>query len=217
MANVSRVNGLRPVKHIDGAPWNGTLNRYYVAASDAFPIFQGDLVTLAAFTDTQGQTVIPGVPSIGGTQGARKFIVSGGSADTTAVGVAVGFSINPLNLNTPQFRAASTAQYILVADAPDTVYEVQSAVASPPPTDLNGNATLTDANITAGASTPTALSLLTGQSGMVVGAYTNTATAILKVLGASQKYDNDVTSVNYKVLVTINNHQYSGGTGTAGV
>lgn len=216
MANVSRVQGLRPIKHIDGAPWNGTLNRYFVAAADTFPIFQGDLVTLAATTDTKGQTVIPGVPSIGGTQGARKFIFNGGSADTVAVGVAVGFSINPLNLNTPQFRSALTAQYILVSDAPDTVYEVQTSVA-PTPTDLNGNATVTDGNITAGASTPTALSLATGQSAMVVNAYTNTATAILKVLGASQKIDNDITSVNYKILVTINNHQYSGGTGTAGV
>jgi len=216
MANVSRVNGLRPVKHVDGSPWNGQLNRYFVAASDTFPIFQGDLVTLAATTDTQGQTVISGVPSIGGTQGARKFIANGGSADTVAVGVACGFSINPLNLNSPQFRSASVAQYILVSDAPDTVYEVQSGVA-PTPTDLNGNATVTDTNVTAGASTPTALSLVTGQSGMAVGAYNNTATTILKVMGASQKIDNDITSANYKILVTINNHQYSGGTGTAGV
>jgi hypothetical protein len=216
MANISRLNGFRPVKHLDGAPWNGQLNRYFVAASDTFPIFQGDLVTLAATTDTQGQTVISGVPSIGGTQGVRKFIANGGSADTVAVGVACGFSINPLNLNSPQFRAASVAQYVLVSDAADTVYETQSAVA-PTPTDLNGNATVSDTNVTAGAVTSTALSLVTGQSGMQVATYTNTATAILKVMGASQKVDNDITSANYKVLVAINNHQYSGGTGTAGV
>lgn len=204
MANVSRVNGLRPVKHLDGSPWNGQVNRYYVAASDATAIYQGDLVKLAAVTDTQGQTVIPGVPSIGGTQGATKFVAG---TDSAAVGVMVGVSINPLNLNSPQIRVASTAMYILVADAPDTIYEVQSAVASPPPSDVNLNAQVQDA----GGSN------VTGQSGITVASYATTATLPLKVMGARQQVDNDITSVNYKVLVMINNHQYSGGTGTAGV
>lgn len=214
MANVSRINGLRPVKHLDGSPWNGQLNRYYVAATDAVAIFNGDLVQLAAVTDTQGQTVISGVPSIGGTQGAKKVTeTTPGTVDAAAaVGVMCGVSINPLNLNSPQYRVASTAQYILVADSPDTVYEIQSAVA-PTPTDLNGNATITDSNLP----TSTALSLVTGQSAMFISAYTNTATAVVKVVGARQSVDNDITSANYKVLVMINNHQYAGGTGTAGI
>lgn len=191
MANVSRVNGLRPVKHIDGAPWNGTLNRYFVAAADGTAIFQGDLVKLAATVDAVG------------TQGVTKFVAG---TDSAAVGVACGFSINPLNLNSPQYRAASTAAYVLVADAPDTIFEIQSAVA-PTPTDLNSNAQVQDA----GGST------VTGQSGETVASYATTATLPLKVMGASQKVDNDITSANYKILVTINNHQYSGGTGTAGV
>jgi len=203
MANVSRINGLRPVKHVDGSPWNGQLNRYFVAASDATAIFQGDLVKLAATIDTQGQTVIPGVPSIGGTPGVAKFVAG---TDSAAVGVACGFSINPLNLNSPQYRPASTAMYVLVADAPDTVYEVQSGVA-PTPTDLNLNAQVADA----GGST------VTGQSGITVTSYATTATLPLKVMGAVQKVDNDITSANYKILVMINNHQFSGGTGTAGV
>jgi hypothetical protein len=191
MSNVSRPNGLRPVKHLDGAPWNGQLNYYYIASSDSVATFQGDLMTLAAFTDAVG------------TQGARKFVIG---TDTAAVGVAVGFAINPLNLNSPQYRAASTATYVYISDAPDTVYEVQSEVA-PTPTDLNQNAVLTDG----GGSTTT------GQSGEYVSSYSTTATVILKVLGASKRVDNDITSSNYKVLVSINNHQYSGGTGTAGV
>jgi hypothetical protein len=191
MANVSRINGLRPVKHIDGSPWNGTLNRYVVLASDATAIFQGDLVKLAATTDAVG------------TQGVTKFVAG---TDSAAVGVACGFSINPLNLNSPQYRAASTLAFVLVADAPDTVFEIQSAVA-PTPTDLNSNAQVQDA----GGST------VTGQSGETIVSYATTATLPLKVMGASQKVDNDITSANYKVLVTINNHQYSGGTGTAGV
>lgn len=191
MANVSRVNGLRPVKHINGSPWNGQVNRYVVLASDATALFQGDLVKLAATTDATG------------TQGITKFVAG---TDSAAVGVVVGFSINPINLNSPQYRPASTLMFVLVADSPDTVYEIQSAVA-PTPTDLNSNAQVQDA----GGST------VTGMSGETVASYATTATLPLKVMGASQKVDNDITSANYKVLVTINNHQYNGGTGTLGV
>lgn len=191
MANVSRVNGFRPVKHVDGSPWNGQLNRYFVAASDATAIYQGDLVKLAAVTDAVG------------TQGATKFVAG---TDSAAVGVMCGVAINPLNLNSPQFRAASVATYILVSDAVDTVYEVQSAVA-PTPTDLNLNAQVQDAGGSA----------VTGQSGETIASYAATATLPLKVVGAKQQVDNDITSANYKVLVILNNHQYGGGTGTAGV
>lgn len=191
MANVSRINGFRPVKHVDGSPWNGQLNRYFVAAADATAIYQGDLVKLAAVTDSFG------------TQGATKFVAG---TDTASVGVMCGVAINPLNLNSPQYRAASTATYILVADAVDTVFEVQSAVA-PTPTDLNLNAQVQDAGGSA----------VTGQSGETVLGFATTATLPVKLVGASQKVDNDITSANYKVLVVINNHQYGGGTGTLGV
>ena len=204
MANVSRPNGLRPVKHMDGSPFNGQLNRYFAAASDATAIFNGDLVSLAAVTDTPGQALLGGFNStVGGTQGVTKGSIA---ANTAYVGVAVGFMINPLNLNSPQYRPASTAMYVLVADDPTTVFEVQSQVA-PTPTDLNGNAQIADG----GGST------VTGMSGQYVTSYNNTATTSLKVVGAVQRVDNDITSANYKILVTINNHQYGGGTGTAGV
>lgn len=214
MANISRVNGFRPVKHLDGSPWNGQVNRYFVAASDATALFQGDLVKLAAVSDTQGQTVISGVPSIGGTQGCTKFVAG---TDTAAVGAVVGFAINPLNLNTPQYRLASTATYVLVADAADTIYEVQVDGTTYPggsagiiaAAGFNKNYNVSDA----GGST------VTGQSGMQVltSSAATTATLPLKAMGARQQVDNDITSVNAKLLVVLNNQQFSGGTGTAGV
>lgn len=214
MANVSRINGFRPVKHIDGSPWNGQLNRYFVAASDATAIFQGDLVKLAAVSDTQGQTVIPGVPSIGGTQGATAFVAG---TDTAAVGVMCGVSINPLNLNTPQYRTASTAMYILVADDPTVIFEAQVDGTTYPggsagivgAAGFNKNYSVTNAG---GGSTTT------GQSGMTVGLSTaaTTSTLTLKAMGARQSVDNDITSVNAKLLVLINSHQLNG-TGTTSV
>lgn len=202
MANVSRVNGFRPVKHLDGSPWNGQVNRYIAGASDGTAIFNGDLVKLAAVSDQPGQTLLGGFPAtVGGTQGCTKFVAG---TDTVAVGVAVGFMINPLNLNTPQYRTASTAMYVLVADAPDTVYEVQSSNAVV--TDFNTNAQVADA----GGST------VTGLSGETVNAFATTNTLPIKLVGAVQKIDNDITSVNYKVLCIINNHPYNNG-GVVGV
>lgn len=205
MANVSRVNGFRPVLHIDGSPWNGQVTRYFASASDGTAIFQGDLVKLSTASDTQGQTVIPGVGAIGGAPGCTKFVAG---TDSAAVGVAVGFTINPLNLNSPQYRVASTASYVLVADAPDTVFEVQytGTIAA---TSFNKNANVTDA----GGST------VTGQSGETVDGTTvaTTATLPLRIHGAIQRVDNDITTANPKVLVYINNHQLNAGTGSVGV
>jgi hypothetical protein len=201
MANVSRINGFTPVKHFDGSPWNGQVNRYVTATADATPIFKGDLVTLAAVTDAPGATPYQG--NVGGTQGITKATVG---ASNPVVGVAVGFMINPLNLNSPQYRLASTQIYVLVVDDPTVQFEVQSAVA-PTPTDLNSNGVVTDG----GGST------VTGVSGQYISAYGTSATNQVKVMGAIQRVDNDITSANYKILVSLNNHQYSGGTGTAGV
>jgi hypothetical protein len=62
-------------------------------------------------------------------------------------------------------------------------------------------------------------STVTGFSGEQADSTTvaTTATLPLKIHGAVQKVDNDITSTNVKILVLINNHQLSGGTGTAGV
>lgn len=206
MANISRVNGFRPVMHTDGSPWNGQVTRYFASASDATAIFNGDLVKLSTASDTQGQALLGGVNSVvGGTPGVTKFVAG---TDSAAVGVAVGFMINPLNLNSPQYRVASTAMYVLVADAPDTVFEVQytGTIAA---TSFNKNVNVTDA----GGST------VTGFSGETVDGTTvaTTATLPLRIHGAVQKVDNDISSANPKVLVYINNHQLGAGTGTAGV
>lgn len=189
MANISRVNGFRPVKHLDGSPWNSSPNRYVVVAADTVAIFNGDLVTLTGTTDSFG------------TQGVRKWVPGGTdqSNNVPILGVAVGFSINPLNLNSPQYRLASTQSYVLVVDEPTVVYEVQSTAAANP-TDLNLNVQVTDSNG----------STVTGMSGETVGTGATTATFPLKMLGASQKIDNDLTSTNYKVLVMINNSPYNG-------
>lgn len=192
MANVSRVNGFRPVKHVNGSAWNGQTNLYYVPASDATALFQGDLVKRLAGSSADGYRQI--------TKAA---------VGDPAIGVVVGFVVNPDNLNlTGQYRPASTARYALVADAPDTIFEAQvsGTVAATLP---GKNANHADA----GGST------ITSQSGETVDASTaaTTATLTLKIHDFVQRVDNEVGNASAKVLVQINNHQLGAGTGTAGV
>ena len=105
--------GFRPVKFLNGAAWNGQVNRYMISASDTQATNVGDLVQLsdnAALEDASGSgAVYPAVERINlGTAAA-------------IVGVIVGFEPDFSNLNTPNFRAASTRRVALVADSPDLV------------------------------------------------------------------------------------------------
>lgn len=197
MANTSRVNGLRPTKYLNGAAWNGQANLYFIPSGDGTATFVGDLVKAETTGDpagSGGQAL--GVPScVQGTAGAA------------AIGVIVGFLPVYTNLNSPQYRLASTGRYCWVVDDPAVIFEIQSN-GSNAPGDVNNNG-----DVVVGAG-----SVLTGQSGMQMNATTaGTATFPFKVMGASQRQDNDITSANAKWLVKINNHQLSAGTGTAGV
>ena len=53
MANTSRINGFRPVKHTNGSPYNGQSNMYYVASA-ADEILVGDIAKLGGSADTNG-------------------------------------------------------------------------------------------------------------------------------------------------------------------
>lgn len=210
MPNVSRINGFRPVKHVTGAPYNGQANIYFVPASDANALFVGDAVKLAA----------DGAAATGVQQ------VTKATAGAAIVGVVVGIlpgkwdpvlgsmSNGSISLDTPQYRPASTAQYVLVCDSPDMLFEVEvtnaGAAYSFAVADVGQNA---DAYVAGAGST------VTGTSAMSLNSATLAATATLqwKIVGPTIRPDNDPTGANTKVIVKINNHQLSSGTGTAGV
>jgi len=54
MPNVSRINGFKPVKHVNGSPYNGQANIYFVPATDGTALFVGDPVKLAADGNADG-------------------------------------------------------------------------------------------------------------------------------------------------------------------
>lgn len=189
MPNVSRINGFRPVKYTTGSPYMGQVNMYQVDATDATALGVGDMVKL------------DGTASAAGIRGVTRATLS-----APVVGAIVGFVVDPTSLNTPQYRAATTLRYALVADSPDLLFEAQ-ANATVTAALLGNNCELT----IAAASTVTGLSAM--QVDISVTGTTNTSA--LKLIEIVQSPDNAIGTFN-KVLVKINNHQL-GSLGTAGV
>lgn len=197
MANTSRVNGFKPVKYMNGAPYNGQCTMYYVPAADGTAMFIGDLVKLGSTPDGSG---VRGV-----TQAA---------AGDACIGVVVGIVPSMTNLDTPQYRAASTAGYVLVADDPAIIFEAQEDGDTDPLEMVDAGLNV---NFVVGSGSTT-----TGASGMQIDSNTEntTATLPLKLLQPVQRPDNELVSAGQaytRWLVTINNHQLGSHTGTAGV
>lgn len=210
MANTSRINGFKPVRHINGSPYNGQCNIYEVPAGEAVPVFVGDLVKLSDSAATAG------VPAV-------EAVVAASSQATSAavVGAVVGvlntkfdpldgkMSTGSVSLDTPVYRPASTKQFVLVADSPDLIFEAE-ADASVALADVGLNADI-------GASAHTT-PLVSGTSPMYV--YSTTApsasaTRPLQIVGIVKRPDNEVASAYNKVLVKITTHAF--GNAIAGV
>ena len=210
MANTSRINGFKPVKHLNGSSYNGQANLYEVPAGEAVPVFVGDLVKLSDSAATSNY------PAVEAVVGASAQIAAG-----PILGAVVGIvnakfdpvggvlSTGSISLDTPVYRPASTKQFVLVADADDIIYEAEA--------DASVALTSIGLNVGVGASAHTN-PLLTGASPMYVYSTTapdTTSTRPLQIVGLVNRPDNEV-GANSKVLVRINVHTY-GSVGVAGV
>ena len=210
MANTSRINGFKPVKHLNGAPYNGQANLYEVPAGEAVPVFVGDLVKLS---DSAATSLYPAVEAV---VGASAQIAAGpilgavvGIVNTKFDPTGTTMSSGSISLDTPVYRPASTKQFVLVCDSDDVIYEAEA--------DASVAAASIGLNVGVGASAHTN-PLLTGASPMYVYSTTApdaTATRPLQIVGLVNRPDNEV-GANSKVLVRINVHSY-GSVGVAGV
>ena len=197
MANTSRVNGFRPVKYLNGAPWNGQVTRYSIPASDGTALFVGDLVKASATADSEG---------------VRGIIQA--AAGDACLGVVVGFESAMTNLDTPQYRVASTLRYALVVDDPNVLFEAQEDGDTDPLEMVDAGMNV---NFVVGAGSTT-----TGASGMQIDSNTEavSATLPLKLIEPVKRPDNELVAAGQaytRWLVKINNHQLGSHTGTAGV
>ena len=188
MANVDKPNGFRPVKHLNGAPYNGQFTKYYSPTDN---LFIGDLV------EKDGTGNADGYPTVGRAE-----------ASDAILGVVVGWEANPDALSNV-YHSASTSYAVYVADAPDLVLEAQSDDGTLTTASLGLNVDFT----VAAGDTSTGLSNMEidGSSGAT------TATLPLKLMRFVDRADNDISSANHRLLVSINNHSLKGGTGTVGI
>lgn len=187
MPNADRPRGARAVRHLDGSPYNGATNKYAVDVSNATAIFPGDFVireddgNVAPYTGTSGGNVL---------------------------GVCASVQADPDNLSR-RYLAATTAGTVLIADAPDLIFEIQED-------DVDGSALTAAA---AGANCDvlaTAGSTTTGQSAHEIDRSTIlAANGQLRLLRIVEREDNDYGDAA-AWEVAINEHTYKSvaGTGT---
>lgn len=112
MSNPNAPFGLRPVRYIDGTPWNGQTQRCYVAAGYGTALYIGDPVLwTTALTGKSAR-----YPTI---------MVSAGTSGVICRGVITSFEPSPANL-TLQYRPASTERWANVAIAtPELIFQIR--------------------------------------------------------------------------------------------
>lgn len=196
MPNVNGPFGLSPVEYLNGAPYNGQVRRYFIPQADANAYAIGDPVTLGGSADARGiaSAVIatPGAALLGCIVGMGGATYGGMSAD-------------PNNLNTTVIPATKTRPYyVLVADDPNIIFEVQEINSGTPlaATDVGFNA-----NLVAGANS----GYLSGWT-LNNATKANTVTLDVKLMGLSQRNPNNEFGLAAVWNVIINNHCYRAGT-----
>lgn len=200
MANVQRVNGFRPVKHLNGSPYNGQFNIYEIVANDSTLTNVGDLVKADGGTATD---VYPTCVRHGTTGEITSGLVLGAIVGIVKMPAQAANPSQP-NLDVPISRAASTKTYVMVADAPDLIFECMDGATTP--------TTKTQIGLNTGFMA-TAGSTTTGASGMTTGTTSPTTTNSLplKVMGIVNSPDNEAGAAYQRLLVMINQHYYMGG------
>ena len=140
MANPDKPSGLTPVRYVDGKPYTGACNKYYVPSSDSTAVYVGGLVKLlTAAADADGV-----------------MSVTGNVATSNPV-IGVVTVVVPDSATSLPYRAASTARYVMVCDDREVLYRVQDDASSTLASTAVGRvadlASFTSGNTTSGRST----------------------------------------------------------------
>jgi len=178
---VDKPNGLKPVRYSSGHAYNGACRKYYKSASVIIGI--GDPVVLSGTADSDG------VPAV-----TRAAAGSG-----TISGVVVGIVADPDNLNKKRMEAADSG-YLLVADDPDLIFEIQEdgAVSQIAATAVGEfcDIVIADADANTGLSKCELDSSNAGTGDQ------------LRIVARVQREDNDIGNVGTRWEVQINEHTH---------
>jgi hypothetical protein len=189
MANVNAPFGLRPVRYLDGRPYNGAVE-YYFATGATGAIRVGDPVVEAGSANTSEY--------MGWAPGTLPTCTVAADGDGDPItGVCVG--VLPETRDSTTYRVTSTDRIILVARGPDLVFEVQADAGG---TALAANDVGLHACLKVG-STATDLSDWTLDTSDTPA---NDPSNQVKILGFSKKPKNGEIGAYAVVEVLINNH-----------
>ena len=197
MANTNRPFGLRPVRYLNGTPWNGQARAYYVPSSYAVALYVGDPVTL---TGTGNAAAFAGYPI--GTLATAQIALAGDVSDVTKLVLGSIVAVLPSTQASPVYKPASVEAIIMVADDPNLIFQLQDDGGGSPAVTWIGS----NANLISGSG-----NTYTGQSGWAMDGGTSDgpdgdASNQLFILAASNIPGNDPTS-DYAVWdVRINQH-----------
>jgi len=198
MPNRNMPRGIIPVQRLDGSPYNGAANVYFVPASYATALFLGLPLIATGASDANGIPVVQ-IATAGATNqtiGPMVGVVSGGEPVVTLLRDAV------------VYRPASVAQYILVADDPDLIFEAQED-------SVGGSIAMATAgtknvDLVAGAG-----STVTGYSGWQLDSSTIATgnTLQMRLLRGVNRTDNELAAQYARWLCKINLHSVRNLTG----
>jgi hypothetical protein len=194
MPNINAPFGLRPVRHVDGRPYNGAVNAYYIPASYATALFIGDPVIKTGTANT-ARVRMPGAGEF--DIGTLPEINKAAAGTTNRItGVIVNFA--SVDQGSLSYNPASTERIAFVCDDPDTLFEIQASGALGA-VDISTNSVLTYA---------VAGSTVTGWSGAQLdqSVLATTAAHQLNIVRLVNRVDNEPGSTAVKALVRINNH-----------
>jgi hypothetical protein len=190
MANVDSPFGLRPVRYMSGAPYNGAVNAYSTAAGDATAIYVGDPVIISGTAQTINGVIYQDVD-----QAATGDVIVG-----VVVGVDPVLGSGANGRDSTVYRAASTQRIVYVADDPNLLFEIQ---------EVSGGTALAAADIGLNANFVVAAgSTTTGLSGVELNNATEatTNTLDLQIVGFQNRVGNEIGE-HAKWLVRLNRHQ----------
>jgi hypothetical protein len=186
MANPTGAFGLKPVRHIDGSPWNGVTVPCYVSASYATALFIGDPVLFsptAAEKDTTGR-----YPTIN---------ASAGTAGTLIRGVITSFQAT--DRDSTVYNPASTERIANVCMDPSVIYQIRGDGGGTPTKLFVGQNAVMIATATG--------STVTGLSGFELDEGTTTApnttqNFTLHIMGIADRTDNTLADdARWEVLL----------------
>lgn len=196
MANPTGAFGLRPIRHFNGAPWNGATIPCYCSAAYAVALYIGDPILISNVAAEADATAR--YPTIYKSAGTDGIIV---------LGAIVSFDPDPTDL-TKQYRPALKERIAHCCIDPSVVYEIRGDGGGTPLDTwvwMNANMIATTTG-----DTTTGLSGMQLDEGTTDGPEVNQTNPLL-IVGASTRPDETRLAVNTLWEVLLNTYWNAAG------